>query len=80
MILLLGFGFMGAKKLIMNWELWIESVKSTYGTYKSNENTTDLSGLMIKTGNVKVKRITYDNNTSIEIAKVFMAAVKWWCF
>ena len=73
MIRLLGVWFYGCLESSAEYRLWIivkEFNSIREGTYKSNANTTDLSGQLIKTVNEKVNRNRDNRKVSIEKANV----------
>ena len=55
-------------------------VRAIFRTYKSNENTTDVSVKLLKTVTVNVLESNYNRKLSDEMANVVAASGEGWCF
>ncbi len=58
----------------------LTEIKSHFITYKSNENTTDLSTKIIKTVNVYVLKSNYNRKVSDEMVNVVKDSGEGQCF
>ena len=56
------------------------NVKVVFRTYKSNENTTDLTSQLLKTVTVNVLESKYDRKVSYEMANVVEDSGEGWFF
>ena len=56
------------------------NVKAIFRTYKSNENTTDLTSQLLKTVTVNVLESKYDRKVSYEMANVVEDSGEGWFF
>ena len=73
-----GFGFVGNKMAFTIGKL--TETKSHFITYKSNENTTNLTTKLIKTVNVYVLKSNYNRKVSYGMANVVKDSGEGRCF